>query len=155
MDTSVKRWVGYGGLAFFVLVVAAVFMAPNTPSTNATAAKVESYYHQYHNISLVSSYVIVLAVIVGLPYFWYVREYLGRIEANRRLLTVAFSGAIVFAVSGLVGAGAKFALADASHAGNITGASMQSLNVLQNSLNVPLTMEDFPAGSAGWQWPSV
>ncbi|HUJ66789.1 MAG TPA: hypothetical protein VLX59_14685 [Acidimicrobiales bacterium] len=139
MDASVKRWVGYGGLVFVVLVVVASFVAPNNPDTNATAAKVVSFYHQHQGAYYFNSYVIVAAIIVGLAYFWYLREYLAEATASGRLLTVAFAGAVVFAVSGGLQAGTKFALADASHSGNISGASMQTLNVLENDLSVPIT----------------
>lgn len=139
MDVSVKRWVGYGGLVFVILVLVATFALPSSPDTNATAAKVALFYHQHQAAYYFNSYVIVAAIIVGLAYFWYLREYLAQLTASRRLLTVAFAGAVVFAVSGGISAGVHFALADASHSGNISGTSMQTLNVLGNDLNLPMT----------------
>jgi hypothetical protein len=138
VDDVVKRWVAYGGLVFVLLVVVATVVTPGPPSTNATAAKVMSYYHQHQGAYYVGAYVIVAAVIVGLAYFWYLREWLARVPESRRLLTVAYAGAIVFAVSGTVGAGLNFALAQGSHASNITGATMQTLNLLKNDLNIPI-----------------
>jgi hypothetical protein len=144
VDTSVKRWTGYGGLLFFVLVAISVFITPGTPSSNATAAKVVSTFHKNQGVYFASAYLIVVAVIVGLTYFWYLREYLGQVAASRRLLTVAYAGAIVFAVSGTVSAGMNFALADGSHASNFPAASMQTLNLLSNDLVLPIAA----AGSA-------
>jgi hypothetical protein len=138
MDVSVKRWVGYGGLVFFVLVAVAVFITPSTPNTNATAAKVVASYHSHRGAYFASAYIIVVAIIVGLTYFWYLREYLAERPANRRLLTVAFAGAIVFAVSGAVGAGLNFALADGSNKSNLAGSSMQTLNLLSNDFQLPI-----------------
>lgn len=144
MQGSVKRWVGYGGLLFFVLIAASVFITPNAPSSNATVAKVVTSYHDHQGAYYVGAYLIVLAVIVGLTYFWYLREYLGQVPASRRLLTVAFAGAIVFAVSGTVSAGLNFTLAEGSHASNVTGTTMQTLNLLKSGFDVPITA----AGSA-------
>jgi len=138
MDIAVKRWVGYGGLVFFVLVVAATFVAPNQPNTNATVAKVVSSYHQNRGAYFASAYIIVVAIIVGLTYFWYLREYLAQVPANRRLLTVAFAGAILFAMSGAVSAGFNFALADGSNKSHLTGSSMQALNLLNNDFGLPM-----------------
>jgi hypothetical protein len=119
-------------------VVVAVAIAPGAPNSNATAAKVISTYHRHQAGYYVSAYVIVVAVIIGLAYCWYLREYLTRVPASRRLMTIAYAGAIVFGVSGTVGAGLNFALADASHRGNITGATMQTLNLLKNDLNITI-----------------
>jgi hypothetical protein len=138
MDLSVKRWIGYGGLVFFALVAVAVFVTPSTPSTNATAAKVVAHYHKNQGLYYFSAYVIMVAIIVGLAYFWYLREYLVRIPENRRLLTVAFAGAILFAVSGAVGAGLNFALADGSHRANLPASTMQTLNLMSNDFQLPI-----------------
>jgi hypothetical protein len=138
MESVVKRWVSYGGLLFVALVVVAVFVAPNPAGSNATAAKVLSNYHRHQGAYYVSAYLIVAAVIVGLAYFWYLREYLTKVPANRRLMTIAYAGAVVFGVSGTVGAGLNFALADASHRANVTGVTMQTLNILNNDLSVTI-----------------
>jgi hypothetical protein len=138
METSSKRLVAYGGLLFFVIVVVSVFVI-TPPSTNATATKVMSYYHSHRGVSFVSSYLIVLAVIVGIPYFWYLREYLAKTAESQKLLTAGFAGAVIFGVSGLVTAGVGFALADGSHAGNIPAATLQALNLLKQDLNTAMT----------------
>jgi hypothetical protein len=137
MEKTVKRWVGYGGLVFVALVVLATLVAPEPPSSNATAADVISVYHQDRFAYYAKAYLIVIAVIVGLTYCWYLRGHLARVPANRRLLTVAYAGAIMFAVSATVGAGMTLALVDASRAGNIAGNSMQTLNLLQSHVSIP------------------
>lgn len=139
MEASDKRLVAWGGLLFFVIVAVASFLQPNTPSTNATATKVVAYYHSHQAGSYITAYLIVLAVIVGLGYFWYLHEHLAEAADDKRLLTVGFAGAIVFAVSGAVSAGLKFALADGGHAGNLAGSAMQAFNLLEQDLLTPLT----------------
>ncbi|MBV9661355.1 MAG: DUF4386 family protein [Acidimicrobiales bacterium] len=137
METSTKRSLAYGGLLFVAIVVVAVVIA-SPPSTNATADKVMSYYHAHQGITYASAYLITLAVLVGIPYFWFLREHLARTATEgRKLLTIGFAGAILFAVSGLLGAGMKFVLADGSHAGNIPSATLQALNLLQQDFNTP------------------
>jgi hypothetical protein len=138
VDEAVKRWVAFGGLAFVVLLVVSGFITPNPPSTNATPAKVASFFHQHQGVFYVSAYLIVVAVVLGLVYFWYLREWLARVPGNRRLLTVAYAGVIVFAMSGVISAGLDITLADGGHAGNVSAATMQTLNLLRNDLTVPI-----------------
>lgn len=139
METSSKRSVAYGGLLFVAIVVVAVVIG-NPPSTNATANKVMSYYHAHQGVTYASAYLIALAVLVGVPYFWYLRDHLTHAASEARtLLTIGFVGAVLFGVSGLLGAGMKFALADGSHAGNIPAGTLQALNMLQQDFNTPAT----------------
>jgi hypothetical protein len=125
---------GITGLAFVVLFLVSSFMVPSTPTAHASVAKVVAFYHKHHGAFAVSAWVIELAVFVGVFFFWYLRDHLGVTDAYRRLATVGFAGAVLFAVTGGIAAGLNFALADSvNHA---SGTTIQTLNVLQNYLDV-------------------
>jgi hypothetical protein len=134
MDTRLKRWLGIAGLAFVVLFVVSFVMVPSTPTAHASVTKVVAFYHKHHSAFAVNAWVIELAVFVGVFFFWYLRDYVGVTDSSRRLGTVGFAGALLFATTGGIAAGINFALADAvNHA---SGTTIQTLNVLQNYLNV-------------------
>ena len=132
MSVSLRRSLGLAGLLFVVLLLVSIFVGfPNPPSANASLTTIVSYYHNHKPNGYASGYVIALAVVVGLFFFWYLRDLLSTVEANRRLATVGFAGAVVFAVSGGVAAGLNSTLASAVD--NVSPTTMQTLNVLQQN----------------------
>ncbi|MGA9076983.1 MAG: hypothetical protein WB383_01425 [Acidimicrobiales bacterium] len=131
-----KFWLGIFGLVFVALVVVSVFLVPTSPGTNATAAKVIAYYHNHKTALQVTSYLIEVAIFVGLFFFWYLRDFVAA-AAGKALATIGFAGAVVFAVSGALSAGLTWAGTDA--VGHMSGSVMQGLNVLENDLVFPLT----------------
>jgi hypothetical protein len=138
---SRQRWLGVAGIVFVILVLASIFSLPNPPDAHASLAKVVSYYHKHKDALRVSTYLTEVAVFIGLAFFWYLREHLSLAgPASKRLSTLAFAGAVLFAVSGGVAAGISWALADAVD--HVEPAVIQTLNVL----NVDLTSF---IGSAG------
>jgi hypothetical protein len=111
-EARAQRWLGMAGLVFFALVIAAV-VTTTTMSSHASAAKVAASVHQHKSALAFSAFVVGLAVFEGLFFFWYLREYLCDVASNRRLATVAYAGVVLFAVSGTLGAGVRFSMADA------------------------------------------
>ena len=136
MEANLRRWIGLGGLFFVVLVIVAVALTSSVPDNTASAAKVWSYYSRHKGANYVSGYVLEAAVIVGLVFFWYLRNWLIDAGADARLTTLGFAGAVVFGVSGAVGGGMKFAMADAVN--HVTPTTLQGLNVVQQDLNFVL-----------------
>jgi hypothetical protein len=134
-----QRWIGITGIIFVVLLVASVLVTPgNNPNTNATATKIVDYYHKHKNGYIVGGWLTVAAVFIGVPYFWYLREYMANEnEENRRLATVAFLGVFLFALSGAIAAGMNFTLVD--HVGKINPVMTQTLNDLNGTLWSALT----------------
>lgn len=132
MTSDMKRWLGIGGIAFVVLLVASAAVTPTTPSSHANAAKVVAYYHQHKTGTEIVTYILEAAILVGVFFFWYLRDYLSEISSNRRLATIGFAGAVLFAVSGGITAGIDWALADAVD--HVNPTVMQSLNALQTDL---------------------
>ncbi len=137
MEANLRRWVGLCGLLFVVLVIVAVALVSSAPDSTASAAKVFSYYNQHKGANYLSGYALELAVIVGLVFFWYLRNWLIDAGADARLSTLGFAGAIVFGAAGAVGGGMKFVMADAVN--HVSPGTLQGLNVVQQDLNFILT----------------
>jgi hypothetical protein len=134
-----ERWLAITGIVFVVLLVIAVVGTPNnSPSANASAAKVVDYYHRHKNGYLFGAWITSAAVFVGIPYFWYLREYLiSHNSQNRALVNLGFVGAAIFALSGTLSAGMQFALVD--HVGKIDPTVTQTLNDLNGTFWNPMT----------------
>lgn len=132
--TVKQRWLGIAGIAFVALLVASVFAVPNTPDAHASLTKVVSYYHKHKTGMRVSSFIVEVAVFVGVGFFWYLREHLTELNpANKRLATLGFAGSLIFAVSGAVAAGLSWALGDAVD--HIAPSAVQTLNVFDSDVN--------------------
>jgi len=136
MNTNLRRWVGLVGLLFVALVIVSVAITPTAPSGTASAASVVSYYTKHKNGGSVNAYLIEAAVVVGLWFFWYLRNLLIDAGTDARLTTLGFAGAIIFGMGGGVGAGMKWAIGDAVN--HVSPATLQGLSVLQDDLNVIL-----------------
>ncbi len=136
MTHRLQRWTGIGGLIFVVLVVVSIGLTFNTPQTNASLAKITNFYNNNTHKQLlgVAGIVTMVAVVVGVFWFWYFREWLIAAKpAGRRLATVGFGGGLVLAGGGALAAGLDFTLNDAYH--HATPASLQILNIMQMDLS--------------------
>jgi hypothetical protein len=130
-----QRWTGIGGLIFVVLLVASVFLVSNTPGTNASLAKIVTYYNSntHHHLLGVDGIETMITVVVGVFWFWYFREWLVAVKADtRRLATVGFGGGLLLGAGGGMVAGMYFSLNDAYH--HATPAALQTMNILQQDL---------------------
>jgi hypothetical protein len=112
------------GVVFFVVLVASV-VTQNPPGTSSSAAKVLGYYTKHRTISEISGLLTVIAVFLGILFYGLVRDHLRRDDSVRGLAATGFAGALFFGASGLVGAGALWALTDSpSH---LSASAAQSL----------------------------
>jgi hypothetical protein len=133
MSRQLQRWLGIGGLVFFVLVAVSIGLTGNEPSTSASLAKITKYYasNSHHHLEGIAGIVTVVAVVVGTFWLWYFRQWLvARKPASRNLATVGFGGGLILAVSGGIAAGLDFTLSDAYHHMSATG--FQVLNTLKS-----------------------
>ena len=139
MSSSQRRAIGLGGLLFVVLVIVAIAIAGNSPAANASVATLLSYYHHNRGNQLASAYLLELAVLVGIIFFWYLREVLIENQANRLLINLGFVGVIFFAAGGALSGGLRYALWDYLGNSVISVSTLQTLNALQQDANVILT----------------
>jgi hypothetical protein len=136
MDLIMKRWIALGGLVFVVLVVLATVLFA-VPGTHDSAAKVASTYAAHKNSVAVVAYLIGVAVLEGVFYFWYLRDLICTVESNRRLATIGFAGALLFAASGGLTAGIYWTAYDL--VGHAPASTFQLLNAMQYETTAFLT----------------
>jgi hypothetical protein len=139
MSTVQRRNLGLGGLLFVVIVIVAVAVAGNSPAANASIRTLLSYYHTNRANQIASAYLLELGVVVGVVFFWYLRELLIESQADRRLVNLGFVGIIFFAAAGALSGGLRFALWDYLGNSVISVSTLQTLNTLQQDANVILT----------------
>lgn len=137
MDMNLKRWVAFAGLLFVACIVAMTALSGSAPEGTASATKVVAYYASHTTGAHVTSYLLEVAVIVGLWFFWYLRNLLIDAGADARLTTLGFVGAIVFGIGGAVSGGMMLVMADAAN--HVPPATLQGLSVLQQDLNTTLS----------------
>jgi hypothetical protein len=117
------------GIIFVALILASTF-TEDTPDSNASASTVLRYYQVHHNTTSAAALLTGLAVIFGVLFFGYVREYMRQDRATRWLASTAFGGVLVFAAGGAISAGSLLALGDQPHV--LNAAAAQALNLIQN-----------------------
>jgi hypothetical protein len=139
MSSTQRRILGLGGLLFVVIVIVAVAVTGNSPASNASVGTLLSYYHKHRGNQIASAYLLELGVIVGVVFFWYLRELLIERQADRRLVNLGFVGVIFFASAGALSGGLRFALWDYLGNSVISVSTLQTLNTLQQDANVILT----------------
>jgi len=124
------------GIIFVALVLASIFIE-NPPGSNASASKVLTYYQAHPHTTSASALLTGLAVIFGLLFFGYLREYMRQDRATRWLATTAFGGVVVFAVGGAISAGSYLALGDQPQV--LNAAAAQTLNLIQSDVSGSFT----------------
>ena len=125
------------GIPFTGLVVASVLTTSNTPGSGTTAGQVLRYYQQPHShYAGAAAFLLFLGIIFGLFFYAQVRALLRRHEASEWLASAMFGGAVVFALSGLISAGALGTLADKPD--TLSASAAQALNLIQNDLTYPV-----------------
>jgi hypothetical protein len=129
------------GLLFVVLVLASVAVG-NTPSPSTAPATILHYYQTHTGQEEASAFLAAPAVVVGLFWFAYLRNWLQRRDVHERWGTIAFAGGILFAVVGGVATGIELALADTPK--NLTAATAAALNFLEG--DVPFILASMALG---------
>jgi hypothetical protein len=137
MGTRSTRLAALSGVAFIVFLVPAVLLTGNSPSTDASAARVQTYYLAHKGRYGTAALLTVLAILFGMFFYGYLRAYFRKHAGMEWLSSLFFGGAVIFAVSGGVGAGIDSLVAD--HPAALSASSLQLVNALEGNLNYPLT----------------
>lgn len=120
------------GILFVAFVVASVLVGSGTPDSTASPAAVLHYYRTHQHQSNISALLIPPAVVFALIWFSYLRSWLQRGDIDRRWGRVAYSGGVLFAVTGGVVGGVLISLGDAPE--HLTLSSAQTLSILQDDI---------------------
>lgn len=132
MGANRARWAPLSGVAFVVLLVLGAVLSGSEPRGGSSASRIVAFYTAHRAVVKASDLLTVLAVVVGLLFFGYLRDHLSATPASAGLAATAFGGAVIFAVGGLTGTGAQYALADIP--ARLGPGAVQALNLLQNDL---------------------
>jgi hypothetical protein len=132
MGTRSTRIAALSGVVFVVLLAVGFVLGSGSPSTSSSATKVQSYFVTHKGRIGGAGLLTMLAVLFGMFFFGYLRAYFRSQHGAEWLATVFFGGAIIFAVSGTLGAG--FDLAAADHPAALSASSLQLLNILQSNV---------------------
>lgn len=134
MSSRCDRWAPLTGVVFVALLIASNVLGGKLPDSNASAAKVISYYNAHSSKVELAAYLTGLSLFFGLFFYASLRDHLRRSPAAERLADTAFGGAVLFAVGGGLTAGTQFALADVP--GALSPAAAQALNAISNDLAI-------------------
>jgi hypothetical protein len=116
------------GVVFVALVVASNVAAGGIPDPSASPSKVIDFYTAHQTGQQVSAILTAAAVVVGLYFFWGLRNYLHRADDGEQFATLGFVGALLFGIGGCINAGLQWSLAAVPD--HLTPAAAQALNVL-------------------------
>ncbi|HEV7192270.1 MAG TPA: hypothetical protein VGN35_03615 [Jatrophihabitantaceae bacterium] len=137
MGTRSTRLAALSGVAFVVFLVPAVLFTGNSPSTNASAVKVQQYFLAHHTKYSLSALFTVLSIVFGLFFYGYLRAYFRSHAGMEWLSAIFFGGAIMFAVSGGIGAGVDALIGD--HPKALSASALQLVNQMDSDLSYPMT----------------
>jgi hypothetical protein len=129
------------GLVFVILVLVSVILS-NTPTTTHSPASILRYYLVHKDRIRAASFLLAPAVVVGLGWFAYLRNWLQRRDIHERWGTLTLAGGVLLAATGGVAGGMLFALADTPK--HLTASTAAALNFLQG--DVPLIMSSAAFG---------
>jgi hypothetical protein len=132
MGTRWTRIAALTGVAFVVCLVPAVLLTSGSPSSSATAAKVQTYILAHKSHYSLAGLLSVLAVVFGLFFYGYLRAYFRGLPGMEWLASLFFGGAIVFAVAGAFNGGLDLTIGD--HPSALNAGSLQLLNTLSMDL---------------------
>jgi hypothetical protein len=121
------------GVICVVLLVPAVLVTSGSPSSDASAAKVQIYVLAHKNHYSLGSLLSLLAVVFGLFFFGYLRAFFRNLPGLEWLAALFFGGAIVFGVGGTLAGGLDATLGDSP--ASLSAGSLQLLNTLSMDFN--------------------
>ena len=128
---ELRRLLPLSGVAAVILVLAAVFIIGSTPGTDASGAKVASYYDSHQARAFVGTFVLAACAPFFVIFAAYLATALSPSEDRRRLWDlVLVAGSVLAAGAFVLTAFLTFALADMPD--KVSGDALQALNILSN-----------------------
>lgn len=132
MRGQLGRLVPLTGVVFAGLIVAAIVASPSTPNSDASTAKVVSFYTAHRKGELASAFLIWYAALFLIFFAAVVRSHLRARSDLDGLIALGFAGAALLALAFAILGGLLYSAADVP--GKISPAAEQALNVLQDDV---------------------
>ena len=132
MAKDLGRWAPLTGVVFAVLLLVGFLASPSTPDSDASAQSAVSSFTTHRTHDRVSVFLIAYATVFAMFFAAALRSYLKARSEGDGLITLGFSGMVIYVVGGLTLIGMEFAATDVP--GKISPAAEQALNVLQDNV---------------------
>jgi hypothetical protein len=134
---GLKRYAPLTGVAFVVLVIAAIVIGGETPDNDDTRRSIVNFWHDNKDSQEWSSIIGAWATVFFVWFAASVRSVLRRLEESpSRLSAISFGGALIGAVGLLSSLSLSFAAADSVD--DVPGVVTQTLTVLSNGFFFPI-----------------
>jgi hypothetical protein len=117
---------------FAVLVLLGFLVGSSTPDSDASAQQAVSSFMSHRTHDRVSVFLIAYATVFALFFAASLRSYLKARSEGDGLITLGFSGMVIYVVGALTAVGMEFAATDAP--AKISPSAEQALNVLQDDV---------------------
>lgn len=132
MGKDLGRWAPLTGVVFAVLLLVGFLASPSTPDSDASAQQAVSSFMSHRTHDRVSVFLIAYASVFAMFFAATLRSYLKARTEGDGLITLGFSGMVIYVVGALTLIGMEFAATDVP--GKISPAAEQALNVLQDNV---------------------
>jgi hypothetical protein len=132
MFKSLSRWASLMGVLYAVVFLVAFLTGGNTPDSDASAQHAVSSFVSNRTHDRVTLFLIAYAAIFAMFFAAALRSYLKARSEGDGLITLGFSGMIIYAIGALTLVGLEFAATDVP--AKITPSAEQALNVLQDDV---------------------
>lgn len=136
MRGQLSRLAPLSGLVVVALIVVVLFFLPNSPSSDASAAKAVSFFTAHRHSQMAIAFMVWYAMFFAVIFGAAVRSYLRSRGGSDMLINLGFIGIGFLALAFSIAAGLLFAAADVPT--KISPSAEQALNVLQNDLFPPI-----------------
>jgi hypothetical protein len=132
MGKDFGRWAPLTGVVFAVLLLVGFLVSPSTPDSDASAQQAVSSFMTHRTHDRVSVFLLAYASVFAMFFAAALRSYLKARTEGDGLITLGFSGMVIFVVGALTLIGLEFAATDVP--AKISPAAEQALNVLQDNV---------------------
>lgn len=136
MGKNLARWAPLTGVVYAVLFVVAFLAGGDTPDSDATAQHAVSSFVSNRTSDRLTVFLIAYASLFAMFFAAALRSHLKARSEGDGLLTLGYSGMIIFVIGALTLVGLELAAADVP--GKITPSAEQALNVLQDNVFLAL-----------------
>lgn len=132
MGRNLARWAPLTGVVFAVLMLVGFLAGHSTPDSDASAQSAVSSFVSNRTHDRLTVFLIAYATVFAMFFAAALRSYLKARSEGDGLITLGFSGMVIYVVGALTLVGMEYAATDVP--GKISPAAVQALNVLQNDV---------------------
>jgi len=136
MLRNLARWAPLTGVVYAALFIAAFLAGGNTPDSDASAQHAVSSFASNRTHDRVTVFLVAYATLFAMFFAAALRSYLKERSEGDGLITLGYSGMVIFVIGALTLVGLEFAASDVP--AKISPAAEQALNVLQDDVFLAL-----------------